>query len=133
MLVTVTFDVTTKDQKKVLEAGLYVDIEIKDEEYELIGASCDTCKYAGIYEDEALSDICDRCLEAISDWGFEEALGEDILFRFDYPLETRIDRAETVWGAGYDEAADGGLIPPDAELLKNNDGTFTVWWPGESA
>ena len=33
MLVTVTFDVTTKDQKKVLEAGLYVDIEITDEEY----------------------------------------------------------------------------------------------------
>ena len=128
MLVTVTFDITTKDQKKVLDAGLYVDIEITDEEYELIGASSDNCKYAGMFEDEALTDICDRCLEAISDWGFEEALGEDILFRFDYPLETRIDRAETVWEAGYDE-----LAPPDAELFENSDGTFTVWWPGESA
>ena len=31
MLVTVTFDITTKDQKTVIEEGLYVDIEVTEE------------------------------------------------------------------------------------------------------
>ena len=127
MLVTVTFDITTKDQKTVIEEGLYVDIEVTEEEYERIGDSCDTYMFRGMYEDITLSEICERCLEALGEPDNSE---EDILFRFDYPLETRIDRAETVWKAGFDEIAGDELIPTNAKLIKNNDGTYTVWWPG---
>ncbi len=108
-------------------------IEVTAEEYKKIVESFDTGLFRGMYEDKCLSGICDRCLEAVSIWGFEEELGEDILFRFDYPLETRIDRLEAVWVAGYDETVGGRLVPPEAEIFENNDGTFTVWWPGESA
>jgi hypothetical protein len=111
----------------------YFDIEVTAEEYKKIGESFDTGLFRGMYEDKRLSEICDRCLEAVSVWDFEEELGADILFRFDYPLETRIDHAETVWVSGCDEVTGGELVPPEAEVLKNNDGTFTVWWPGESA
>ena len=127
MLVTVTFDITTKDQKMVIEEGLYVDIEVTEEEYERIGESCDTYMFRGMYEDITLREICERCLEAL---GEAENGEEDILFRFDYPLETRIDRAETVWKAGFDEIAGDELIPTNAKLIKSNDGTYTVWWPG---
>lgn len=127
MLVTVTFDITTKDQKMVIEEGLYVDIEVTEEEYERIGESCDTYMFRGMYEDITLREICERCLEAL---GEAENGQEDILFRFDYPLETRIDRAETVWKAGFDEIAGDELIPTNAKLIKNNDGTYMVWWPG---
>ena len=127
MLVTVTFDITTKDQKTVIEEGLYVDIEVTDEEYERIGESCDTCMFRGMYEDITLREICERCLEVL---GEQNSGDEDRLFRFDYPLETRIDRAETVWEAGFDEIAGDELIPTNAKLIENDDGTYTVWWPG---
>ena len=128
MFVTVTFDITTPDQKEVVfsDIYLYVDIEVTDEEYKKIGNSCDSGLYMGMFDDESLSDICNRCKEAVAKWKFEEAYGEDILFRFDYPLETRIDRAEHVWSAGYDEVAKGELIPPDAHLYDNGDGTYTI-------
>ncbi len=127
MLVTVTFDITTKDQRTIIEEGLYVDIEVTEEEYELIGESCDTDMFRGMYEDIALREICERCLEALGETDNSE---ENILFRFDYPLETRIDRAETVWKAGFDEIAGEELIATNAKLIKKNDGTYTVWWPG---
>ena len=135
MLVTVTFDITTKDQKEVLFTDIYAyfDIEVTAEEFKKIGVSFDTGLFRGMHEDKCLSEIYDRCLEAVSSWGFNEELGEDILFRFDYPIETRIDHSETVWTAGYDEVAGGELVPPEAELFENNDGTYSVWWPGESA
>ena len=133
MLVTITFDITTKDQKEIVYSDfyLYVDIEVTDEEFSAIGESCDTGLFRGMYEDKSLSEICDRCRDAISDWHFEETYGDDLLFRFDYPLETRIDRAETLWQAGYDEIAKDELIPTDSELHKNNDGTYNIWWPGK--
>ena len=95
MLVTVTFDITTSDQKRVLfeDVFLYVDIEVTDGEYEKISDSFDTGRYRGMFEDGSLSVICDRCKEAVSKWKFEEAYGDDILFRFDYPIEARADRA----------------------------------------
>ncbi len=131
MLVTVTFDITTPDQKRVIfsDIYLYVDIEVTDEEYEKIGYSCDSGLYMGMFDDESLSDICNRCKEVADKWRFEEVYGEDILFRFDYPVETRFDRAELVWHAGYDEVAKGELIPTDAKLYKNSDGTYTVRSP----
>lgn len=134
MLVTVTFDITTLDQKKVIfeDIYLYVDIEVTDEEFEKIGASCDTGLFRGMYEDKNLTGICDRCRDAIRKWHFEETYGSDILFRFDYPIETRADRSETVWHAGYDDVAKGELIPTDAELTKNDDGTYTIGRPGEA-
>ena len=133
MLVTVTFDITTPDQKEIVfsDIYLYVDIEVTDEEYEKISNSCDSGLYMGLFDDKSLADICNRCKEAADKWKFEETYGEDILFRFDYPIEIRADRAENIWNAGYDEVAKGELIPPGAELFKNTDGTFTVWWPGE--
>lgn len=67
--------------------GLYVDIEVADEEYELIGESCDTDMFRGMYEDIALSEICERCLDALGEADNSE---ENILFRFDYPLETEL-------------------------------------------
>ena len=135
MRITVTFDITPEDQNEVLYTDIYayVDIEVTNEEYETIGRSCDSGLYRGMYEDKSLSDICDRCREALRNGGFEEELGEDLLFRFDYPVETRIDHSETVWEAGYDVVAGGELVPPEAELFENNDGTYSVWWPGESA
>lgn len=128
MLVTVTFDITTPDQKETIFADiyLYIDIDVTEAEYKKIGESCDTGLYRGMYEDKGLSDICDRCREAIKKWEFEKEYGNEILFRFDYPLETRIDRAEPVWAAGYDEVAKGELIPPDAHLYENGDGTYTI-------
>ncbi len=135
MLVTVTFEISTPDQKHVLYTDIYayVDIEVTDEEYKAIGESFESQLFRGMHEDESLSDICDRCREALSGWGFEEEFGDNFIFRFDYPIETRIDHSETVWKAGYDEVAGSELVPPDAELFENNDGTFSVWWPGESA
>ena len=96
MLVTVTFDITTKDQKTVVfeDIYLYIDIEVSDDEYKKIGDSCDTGLYRGMYEDKDLLDICGRCRAAIRKWKFEETYGDDILFRFDYPIETRADRAK---------------------------------------
>lgn len=134
MLVTVTFDITTPDQKEVIykDIYLYVDIEVTDEEYERICASYDTELYRGIFDDKNLSDICERCREAIKKWAFEEAYGNDILFRFDYPIETRAEHAELVWTAGYDELAKGELIPTDAKLTKNEDGTYTIDCPGDT-
>lgn len=131
MLVTVTFDITTKDQNEVVfeDIYLYVDIEVTDKEYEKIGESCDSGLYRGMYEDRNLSDICDRCTEAIRKWNFEEEFGNDILFRFDYPLETRLDRAELMWSAGIDGVTGDELIPTNAKLKENGDGTYTVWWP----
>ena len=131
MLVTVTFDITTPDQKEVVfsDIYLYVDIEVTDKEYKKIGISCDSGLYMGMFDDESLSDICDKCKEAVAKWKFEEVYGEDILFRFDYPIETRAERAEHVWHAGYDELAQGELIPTDAKLFKNSDGTYTVRSP----
>ena len=128
MLVTVTLDITTPDQKETIFADiyLYIDIEVTEAEYKKIGESCDTGLYRGMYEDKELSDICDRCREAIKKWEFEKEYGNEILFRFDYPLETRIDQAEPVWAAGYDEVAKGELIPPDAHLYENGDGTYTI-------
>lgn len=135
MLVTVTFDITTKDQKEVLFTDVYAyfDIEVTEEEYKKIGDSFDTGLFRGMHEDKCLSGICERCLKAVSGLGFKEELGEDVLFRFDYPIETRIDHAEPVWQAGSDEVTGGELVPPEAEVFENNDGTFTIWWPGESA
>lgn len=134
MLVTVTFDITTPDQKETVaaETYFYVDIEVTDDEYKKIGNSFDTHLYRGMFEDMGLSDICDRCRAALSDWGFEEELGDDILIRFDYPVETRIDHAECIWTKSSDEDAEE-LIPPNAKLLDNEDGTYTVWWPGKCA
>ena len=128
MLVTVTFDITTPDQKETIFADiyLYIDIEVTNAEYKRIGESCDTGLYRGMYEDKSLSEICNRCREAIEKWEFEKLYGNDILFRFDYPLETRIDRIEHVWSAGYDEVAKDELIPPDAHLFDNGDGTYTI-------
>ena len=96
MIVTVTFDITTADEKQVLlqDEYLYIDIEVTDEEYEKIGASFDSDLYRGMYEDTNLADICGRCREAIRKWQFEETYGNDILFRFDYPIETRADHAK---------------------------------------
>lgn len=135
MLVTVTFDISTPDQKHVLytDTCAYVDIEVTDEEYKAIGESFESKLFRGMYEDKRLSNICDRCREALRSWGFEEEFGDNFIFRFDYPIETRIDHSETVWKAGYDEVAGGELVPPEAELFENNDGTYSVWWPGESA
>lgn len=131
MLVTVTFDITTPDQKEIVfsDIYLYVDIEVTDEEYKMIGASFDSGLYSGMFDDERLLDICNRCKEAVAKWKFEEAYGEYILFRFDYPIETRADHAEHIWHAGYDELAKGELIPTDAKLYKNSDGTYTVRSP----
>ena len=131
MLVTVTFDITTPEQKEVVfkDIYLYVDIEITDEEYERIGASFDTGLYMGMFDDESLSDICAKCKAEADKWEFEKAYGDNILFRFDYPLETRFEHAELVWHAGYDELAQGELIPTDAELIKNSDGTYTIGSP----
>ena len=134
MLVTVTFDITTKDQKTILfsDIYLYVDVEVTEEEYEKIGRSCDIGIYKGMYEDRNLSDICDRCREAISEWAFEQEYGDDILFRFDYPLETRIDRA--VATSKTDKEFQLPLckpIPNKVTLIDNKDGTYSIWWPGE--
>ena len=65
MLVTVTFDITTKDQKTVIEEGLYVDIEVTEDEYERIGESCDTDMFRGMYEDITLSEICEGVLKPL--------------------------------------------------------------------
>ena len=125
-------------EHKVFREGDYSPVELAwcayltEEEYEKIGESCDTGFFRGMYEDEDLSDICKRCREATKDWNFEEEYGNDILFRFDYPLEIKIDRAEVLWVAGYDEIAKEELIPTNAELFKNDDGTYTVWWPSEN-
>lgn len=134
MLVTVTFDIATADERQVLlqDEYLYIDIEVTDEEYDKIGASFDSDLYKGMYDDTSLAYICDRCREAIRKWQFEEAYGKDILFRFDYPIETRADHAELVRSAGYDEEAKGELIPTDAKLMKNEDGTYTVGRPGDT-
>ncbi len=98
MLVTVTFDITTPDQKVVVfsDIYLYVDIEVTNEEYKKISNSWDTGLHMGMFDDESLSDICDRCKDAAAKWKFEEVYGEDILFRFDYPIEARADRAKHV-------------------------------------
>lgn len=111
----------------------YVDIEITDEENKMIGESFESKLFRGMFEDKRLFDICDRCREALRNWGFEEEFGDSFIFRFDYPIENRIDHSETVWKAGCDEVAGGELVPPEAELFENNDGTYSVWWPGESA
>ena len=57
MLVTVTFDITTPDQKETIFADiyLYIDIEVTEAEYKKIGESCDTGLYRGMYEDKELS------------------------------------------------------------------------------
>ena len=135
MQVTVTFDISTPDQKYVLYTDIYayVGIEVTDEEYELIGRSCDSGLYRGMYEDESLSDICDRCREELRSWGFEEEFGDNFMFRFDYPIETRIDRVKAMEPIASFEGHEREAIPVNARLLDNGDGTYTIGWPDESA
>ena len=133
MLVTVTFDITTKNQREILFTDIYAyfDIEVTDEEYKKISESCDTGLYRGMYEDKKLSDICARCKEAISKWEFEEAFGDNILFRFDYPLETRIDHAVAQGKKRCGPMKKSEFTMSATHLFQNDDGTYTVWWPGE--
>lgn len=135
MLVTVTFDISTLDQKEVLYTDIYayVDIEVTDEEYKKIGQSFECYLFRGMYEDASLSEICDRCREALKNWFFEEELGEDILYRFDYPIETRIDHLSPLRVNLPLENNEEEMKPSNAHLFKNEDGTYTVWWTDESA
>ncbi|MBR4994095.1 MAG: hypothetical protein IKY04_07570 [Lachnospiraceae bacterium] len=135
MQITVTFDVITKNQRVVVEEGWDVDIEVTAEEYQRITDSYESNKFAGMYEDESLKDICDRCSAVVNEWDVSDDEAYDkkmadyaylIIYRFDYPVEVRIDHAEHVWHAGYDEIAHGELIPTDAKLTDNGDGTYTV-------
>lgn len=134
MLITVTFDIISRTQVLV-EEGCDIDIEVTAEEYQRITDSYETNKYARMYEDEELKDICDRCsaivneLEVSDPGVFDKKMADFaqyLIYRFDYPLEVRIDHAEPVWHAGYDEIAGGELIPPEARLKDNGDGTYTV-------
>ena len=135
MLVTVTFDISTPDQKYVLYTDIYayVDIEVTDEEYKEIGESFESHLFRGMYEDVSLSGICDRCREELRSWGFEEEFGDNFLYRFDYPIETRIDHAKPMRSSVPFEGHEQEPIPSNARLLDNGDGTFTIGWSDESA
>ncbi len=135
MLITVTFDIISKNQRVVVEEGCDIDIEVTAEEYQRITDSFESNKFACMYEDEELKDINDRCNAAVneldvSDPGiFDKKMADFapyLIYRFDYPVEVRADHAEHVWNAGHDEIAGGELIPPEAELTDNGDGTYTV-------
>ena len=135
MLVTVTFDISTPDQKYVLYTDIfaYVDIEVTRDEYERIGESFEKGCFRGMYEDESLSDICDRCREELRSWGFKEEYGINFLFRFDYPIETRIDHSRPMRFSEHFEGHEQETIPSNARLLDNGDGTYTIGWSDESA
>ena len=135
MLITVTFDIISKNQRVVVEECCDIDIEVSAEEYQRITDSYEFKKYACMYEDEELKDICDRCSAVVneldvSDPGiFDKKMADFapyLIYRFDYPIEVRADHAEHVWHAGYDELAGGELIPTEARLTDNGDGTYTV-------
>ena len=135
MLITVTFDIISRNQRVVVEEGCDIDIEVTAEEYQRITDSFESNKFACMYEDEELKDINDRCNAAVneldvSDPGiFDKKMADFapyLIYRFDYPVEVRADHAEPVWHAGHDEIAGGELIPPEAELTDNGDGTYTV-------
>ncbi|MBR4994141.1 MAG: hypothetical protein IKY04_07805, partial [Lachnospiraceae bacterium] len=75
----------------------------------------------------------DRCREALSSWGFEEEFGDNFLYRFDYPIETRIDHAKPMVSSVPFEGHEQESIPSNARLLDNGDGTYTIGWTDESA
>lgn len=129
MLITVLFDIISKKTKEVILGGCDIDIEVTPEEYQRITDSFETYMFAGMSEDKNLEDICKRCNAEVSKWDNEEPGISKEECRFDYPLEVRIDHAEHIWHAGFDTLANGKLIPTDAKLFKNSDGTYTVRSP----
>ena len=121
MLVTITFDIFSKESEKVILEGCNIDIEVSPEEYRRMTVSFESNKFMYMDDDKDLSDIVKRCNAEVSKWdnGSDE---DDGFCRFDYPLEVRIDHAEPVWHAGFDSIANDELIPSDARLIeKEND------------
>lgn len=130
MLITVTFDIISGKTNNVILTGCDIDVEVTLEEYERISKSFETNLFSGMNEDKNLADICEKCCAEVNKWSDDSDNGDEKC-RFDYPLEVRIDHAEHVWHAGFDELANDELIPPAAKLSKNADGTYTIRNPYE--
>ena len=129
MLVTVTFDIISKKTKAIILAGCDIDVEITPEEYQRITESFETYLFRGMSEDKSLNDICNKCYAVVNEWREECSEEYDEECCFDYPIEVRADHAEEIWHTDFDELANDELIPTDAKLYKNNDGTYTIRSP----
>ena len=125
MLITITFTIFSKETEKVILEGCDIDIEVSPEEYRRMTVSYETNEFMHMDDDQDLRDIVKRCNAEVSKWN-DGSCEDDGFCKFDYPLEVRIAHAEHVWHAGFDSIANGELIPTDAKLIDNGDGTYTV-------